>query len=120
MSRAEAQREDEPSPGKPAYLQQRREVDQAEVIVSQLCNFSLSERQNSGVEVTRTNSFTIRRVVMVDGRGGPRLEMHDVTFGFDPHVPHIVFRQQQQPLPGDVVFLEQVGIQLHPARHKLT
>lgn len=54
------------------------------------------------------------------GKSGPRLEMHDVTFGLDPHVPHVVFRQQQQPLPGDVVFLEKVSVQLHPARHKLT
>lgn len=50
---------------------------------------------------------------------GPRLQMHDVTFGLDPHVPHVVFGQQQQPLPGDVVFLEQIGVQLHAAQHKL-
>lgn len=55
-----------------------------------------------------------------DGQSsGPRLQVHDVTLGLHPHVPHVVFCQQQKPLSGDVVFLEQIGVQLHAARHKL-
>lgn len=48
--------------------------------------------------------------------GVPYLEVHDVTFGGDPHVPHVIFREQQQPLASDVIFLKQVSVQLRFTR----
>lgn len=44
------------------------------------------------------------------------LKMHDVAFGLDPHVSHVDLCEQQQPLPGDVVLFEQVGVNLHAQR----
>ena len=43
----------------------------------------------------------------------PCLEVHDVTLGLDPQLPHVCLSEQQQSLPCDVVLLEQLGIQLH-------
>lgn len=42
--------------------------------------------------------------------------MHDVAFGLDPHVSHVALCEQQQPLSGDVVFFEEVGVNLHAQR----
>lgn len=42
--------------------------------------------------------------------------MHDVAFGLDPHFSHVALFEQQQPIPGDVVLFEQVGVNLHAQR----
>ena len=43
----------------------------------------------------------------------PCLEVHNVTFGLDPHVVHVIFREQEQPLSSDVILLKQVSVHLH-------
>lgn len=42
--------------------------------------------------------------------------MHYMTFGLDPHIPHISLCQQQQPLSGNVILFKQVGVNLHAAK----
>lgn len=46
----------------------------------------------------------------------PCLQVHDMTFRLDPHVPHVIFCEQQQPLPSDVIFSEQISVKLHVTR----
>ena len=41
------------------------------------------------------------------------LEVDDVAFGRDSHVPHVSLGEQQQSLPCDVVLLKHVGVQQH-------
>lgn len=71
-----------------ADLQQGREMEQSEIVVSQFLNFTLWKRTHKTVKLLAAHYMWI-----IDSYNC--LKMHDVAFGFDPHVSHVALREQQ-------------------------
>lgn len=83
-------------------------MDQAEIVMSQFLNFTLQETKH------KTEYKPADYTSDVDYSYNC-LKMHDMAFGLDPHVAHVALCEQQQPLSGDVILFEQIGVNLHVA-----
>ena len=84
-------------------------MDVPEVIICQLFNLSLpkGERKETRCDskfqreqISSCQLCVYEKKTKKSDRCGqwltvPCLQVHDVTFGFDPHVPHVVFGEQQ-------------------------